>query len=229
MPLGGRFAQFRIRSPRTEAKPDDAPAPEPADRPLLVVGLGNPDDEYARTRHNVGAWCVATLARRHHVELKREGRMSVARIEVDGRTVHLGRPRSYYNESGGPIAAELRRLKGHPSQLVVIYDDLDLPVGQTRMRLSGGTGGNNGMKSTIGAVGTQDFPRIRVGIDRPYDHGSPVRDPDRVAAWVLAPPTPSERRILEAAVERVADAIELAAREGYEAALRLLHQEPAAS
>ncbi len=221
MPLG-RFTSFRLKTP---AREEPVALDAPADRPLLVVGLGNPDDEYARTRHNVGAWLVAMMAQRHHVTMKREGRVSTGRANVDGRPLHLARPRSYYNEAGGPVAAELRRLKATPSQMVVVYDDLDLPVGQTRMRLEGGTGGNNGMKSIIGVLGTQAFPRIRVGIDRPYDHGAPVRDPERIAAWVLSSPGGPERRALEEALERVAGAIELSVTAGYEAGLRYLNQE----
>lgn len=225
MPLG-RFASFRLKTP---AREEPVVLDAPADRPLLVVGLGNPDDEYGRTRHNVGAWLVAMLAQRHHVTLKREGRMSTGRANIQGRPLHLARPRSYYNEAGGPVAAELRRLKAAPSQLLVVYDDLDLPVGQTRMRLSGGTGGNNGMKSIIGVLGTQEFPRIRIGIDRPYDHGAPVRDPERIAAWVLSSPGGAERRALDEALERAAAAVELSVTAGYEAGLRYLNQEPGAA
>jgi PTH1 family peptidyl-tRNA hydrolase len=127
------------------------------------------------------------------------------------------------NESGPPVAAEVRRLRIDPSQLIVIYDELDLPVGKTRMRLQGGHGGNNGMRSLIGALGTTEFPRIRIGIDRPYDDGRPVRDPDRVADWVLSAPSAGDRRALEAAVEAVADAIEHAAREGVAAAMNALN------
>ncbi len=223
MALIKRFAQFRKSAPRREA--EEAPDVE-ADlgRPLVVFGLGNPDDRYAQTRHNVGAWCIAELARRHHVELKREGRVNVARIEVDGRPLWIGRPRSYMNESGPPIAQEARRLKAHPRQVLVLYDELDLPVGATRMRLQGSSGGNNGMKSIIGALGSQEFARIRIGIDRPYDHGAPVRDPDRVAAWVLSRPSPDHKRLLDDAVDRALNAVEQAVREGYEVAMQRLHE-----
>jgi peptidyl-tRNA hydrolase, PTH1 family len=222
MSISGRFAQFRDRVARrgaSEAVPEGAQL----DRPLLVCGLANPDDEYGATRHNIGARCIAVLARRHHVSLSRQGRVSTARIDLDGHAFHVARIRgAYYNESGGPIGQELRRLKGRPQQLLVIYDDLDLPAGQVRMRLLGGSGGNNGMKSVIGALGSQEFARIRIGIDRPYDAGRPVRDPDRVAAWVLSKPSAAEREVLDAAVERVADAVEIAVREGYEPAMRFL-------
>ncbi|MFA7250210.1 MAG: aminoacyl-tRNA hydrolase [Dehalococcoidia bacterium] len=222
-----RFAQFRPRAPRTE--PDEVPAPAPEDagpaRPLLVCGLGNPGADYGQTRHNVGMWCIGVLAQRHHVELKREGRVDAARLQVGGRTLGIARSRTMYNEAGGAIVAEMKRLGATPAQLLVVYDDLDLPVGRVRMRLQGSSGGNNGLKSLIAALGgSWEFPRIRIGIDRPYDGTIPVRDPDRVAAWVLARPFPAHRRILDAAVERVADAVEQAVQSGYDAAMNELNR-----
>ena len=231
-----RFADFRDDSPsarraRTVIVPGE-PAPVEDDAPagpiypMLVMGLGNPGAQYGGTRHNVGAWCVNLLARRHHVALERAGRVDRAEIVVDGRPLVIARPRSYMNESGPPIAAEVKRLGIAPAQLIVIYDELDLPVGRVRMRLQGGHGGNNGMRSIIAAVDTSEFARIRLGIDRPYDDGRPVRDPDRVAAWVLSPPSSAERRLLEAAIEATADAIERAAREGLAIAMERLNARP---
>ena len=220
MSLTGRFAQFRRRAPRPEA---DADLPEDAD---LDRPLGNPEARYEGTRHNVGAWVIAEMARRYHVQPHREGRVNVARVEIDGRELHIAQPRAYMNESGGPVAQEARRLRARPQQVLVIYDELDLPVGATRMRLKGSSGGNNGMKSIIGALGSQEFARIRVGIDRPYDHGAPVRDPERVAGWVLSKPSPADRRLLEAAVDRVIAAIEQSVREGYEVAMNRLNATP---
>jgi PTH1 family peptidyl-tRNA hydrolase len=226
MPLGTRFAQFRERVARRQAPP--APVDAPVDRPLLVVGLGNPGADYGNTRHNLGVWVVNLLARRHQAQLKRRGRVDGAEVEIEGTRIHLARPRSYMNESGGPVAGELRRLGLQPGHLLVIYDDLDLPVGRTRMRLQGGSGGNNGMKSIIGAVGTTAFARIRIGIDRPYDHGQPVRDPERVARWVLAKPSAEDRRRLDAAIERTVRAVEMAVVEGYDPAMNWLNREPEA-
>jgi PTH1 family peptidyl-tRNA hydrolase len=117
------------------------------------------------------------------------------------------------------VAAELRRLRVPASELLAVYDELDLPVGQLRLRLEGGHGGHNGMRSLIAALGGGGFPRMRVGIDRPYDDGRPVRDPDRVADWVLSRPSAAEREALESAVERAADAVLLAVREGVELAM----------
>lgn len=220
-----RFAQFR-RSVGRSAEVESAGSPQleapplSERRPVLLVGLGNPGDKYARSRHNVGQWCIRELARRHNVTLTREGRMDIGRADIEGSRLYLGRVlSSYYNDSGGPVQGELRRLSLAPWQLLVVYDELDLPVAQIRIRAFGGHGGNNGMRSIIAALGSQDFARIRVGIDRPYDDGAPVREPERIASWVLGNPPPAEREQLEAAVARAADAIELAVAGGIEAAM----------
>ena len=234
MGLRRRFSGFRQRLAAQRGSPEAAHAeqepsaagplrPEEALRPRLVVGLGNPGREYSETRHNVGAWCVERLAARHGRRLERDKRAWRATIEVDGRPLHLAWPRTYYNESGAPVTAELRRLGLSRSQLLVVYDEIDLPLRAIRMRPHGGHGGNNGMRSVLAAVGGNDFPRIRIGIDRPYDDGTPARDPDRVADWVLSKPGREERAALDAAVEAVADAIEFAVREGVEAAMSRLN------
>ena len=145
--------------------------------------------------------------------------MDRATVQIEGRTLHLGRPRSYVNDSGPAVAAELRRLRLDAADLLVIYDELDLPVARVRIRPHGGHGGNNGIKSLIGAVGSGQFARIRIGIDRPYDDGVPVRDPQRIADWVLAEPGEVERQQLRQAAETAADAIELAVREGVDIAM----------
>lgn len=228
MGLRRRFAAFRARlreAPRHDAapeEPEEAPSGEGV-RPRLVVGLGNPGAEYRGTRHNAGAFCIERLATRYGAQLARDRRVLHATIEIDGHTLHLATPRSYYNESGPAIAAELRRLRLLRDALLVVYDEIDLPLARVRMRPHGGHGGNNGMRSIIGSLGGGDFPRIRIGIDRPYDDGKPVRDPDRVADWVLGKPGREEREALEAAVEAAADAVELAVRESVEAAMRSLH------
>lgn len=220
MSLKSRFSAFRNArpsSPRPEPSEDAAPASD--GRPRLIVGLGNPGAEYGNTRHNVGAWTINLLAKRHGATLKRHGKIDRASATIEGLEVTLARPRAYMNESGPPIAAELRRLRLPPDQLLVIYDDLDLPVGRLRLRQTGSAGGNNGMKSLLGAIGTRDFGRARIGIDRPYEDGKGVRDPEQIANWVLSPPTPDQRRLLDAAAERAADAVEDAVRGGLEAAM----------
>ena len=229
--LRRRFSNFRERLARPR-RPEGAGDAEPAEateppagpvRPRLVVGLGNPDSEYRGNRHNVGAWCVELLAKRRGTKLKRERRAWSATVDLDGRALHLAWPCAYVNESGRPVASELARLGLRRQELLVIYDELDLPLGQLRIRPHGGHGGHNGMRSLLDALGGGDFPRIRVGIDRPYDDGKPVRDPERVAAWVLSNPPPREREALDAAVARAADAVELAALEGIEVAMTRLN------
>jgi len=223
--LGARFGASRTtRSTREDSLAGDALADSPDGldgrrRPALIVGLGNPGKEYRDTRHNVGAWCVELLAKRHGGELKRQQQVNAATVTIDGHTVHLARPRSYMNVSGPPVAAELRRLHLPPPRLLVVYDELDLPAGQLRIRTQGGHGGHNGMRSVIGALGGGDFARIRLGIGRPSDGETPVYDPDRVAAWVLGAPPASDRRVLEEMVARAADAIELAVAEGVDLAM----------
>lgn len=222
MGLSRRFQQFRQRLGRRH---DEATAVEEATGELttaLVMGLGNPGADYGNTRHNVGAWCIRRLASRHGVQLQRHGRVDRAAIEVDGHPLTIGRPRAMMNVSGPPIAAELKRLGLRPQQLLVIYDDLDLPVGRLRLRAAGGSGGNNALKSIISALGgSTEFPRLRIGIDRPYDDGEPVRDPERVADWVLSEPSREHREILEAATQRAVEVAETAARDGIDAAMRL--------
>jgi len=220
MALKSRFTAFRKARP-SPAPPDPVEADAtPSDgRPRLIVGLGNPGSEYGNTRHNVGVWTINLLAKRHRVTLQRHGKIDRATATIDDLEVTIARPRAYMNESGPPIAAELRRLRLPPEELLVIYDDLDLPVGRLRLRQTGSAGGNNGMKSLLGAIGTRDFGRARIGIDRPYADGKGVRDPEQIANWVLSPPTPNQRRLLEAAAERAADAVEDAVRGGLEAAM----------
>ncbi len=237
MGLRRRFAAFRDRLGAPRPGPDASAAEEPgeAPSPRLIVGLGNPGPEYEGTRHNVGMWTIQRLAERHGVTLARDTRVWRATVEVGGRALHLAAPRSWYNESGPAVASELRRLRLARGQLLVIHDDIDMPLARVRMRPHGGHGGNNGMRSILDALGGGDFPRVRIGIDRPYDpdpddpdgelsRGRPVRDPDRVADWVLSRPGPEERDALDAAIADVADAVELAAVEGVEAAMNRLNQ-----
>ncbi len=217
-----RFAVFRDRLLRPQPRQSSPPAagePEGARRPSLIVGLGNPGGEYGDTRHNVGAWCVSLLARRHAARLQRHGQVDRATIEVRGHDLHLARPRAMVNASGPPVAAEARRLRLRSEQLLVVFDDLDLPVGQLRIRPHGGHGGHNGVRSLLDALGDNGFARLRIGIDRPYDDGRPVRDPDRIAEWVLSSPGAEERARLDEAVALAAEAIELAAVEGVDAAM----------
>jgi PTH1 family peptidyl-tRNA hydrolase len=178
----------------------------------LIVGLGNPGRRYQGTRHNIGARVIDTLARRHHVALREEGSADVGALTLDGARVLLARPQTYVNVSGTAVADLRRRHRLPLENLLVAFDDLDLPVGQIRLRAKGGHGGHNGMRSIIEALGSEEFARLRVGIARPPEGVDP-------ADYVLSRFSKEEQVQLDEAVERAADAVEAFVRRGIEAAM----------
>lgn len=187
----------------------------------LVVGLGNPGEPYAHNRHNVGYWTVNRLARRHGVEFTvRTSSYFLGEGTIAGRRVALAKPRTYMNRSGDAVWNLIKRLKlDEPSELLVVYDELDLPVGKVRVRARGGPGGQKGVAHIIERLGTDRFPRVRIGIGRPVIDGQPTWDPEAVADYVLSDPPPEERVLLDEAVARAVEAIEVAIAEGIEAAM----------
>ncbi|HEY8490268.1 MAG TPA: aminoacyl-tRNA hydrolase [Dehalococcoidia bacterium] len=188
----------------------------------LIVGLGNPGPEYAGNRHNVGAWCVNRLARAHGIHLKASGKVAnVGEGVIAGRRVVLARPRTFMNESGRAVRHLMDRFGVRPEELLVIYDDLDLPPGRVRVRARGGHAGHRGMASIAQHTGTTEFPRVRIGIGRPLRNGEPSWDPEVVAGYVLSDPDPEERRALEEGVARAAEAVELILRDGLERAMNV--------
>jgi PTH1 family peptidyl-tRNA hydrolase len=187
----------------------------------LVVGLGNPGSEYAGNRHNVGLWTINRLARRHGIELKSAGRAALGEGHIGERAVALAKPRAYVNESGPVVWNLIKRLKlDDARELFVVCDDLDLPVGKLRLRAQGGSGGYKGLKSIIEATGSDQFARLRIGIGRPLVMGRPSYEPEVVSSYVLSDPPPGERALLDEAVERAIEAIEVAVTEGVEAAMQ---------
>ncbi len=192
----------------------------------LIVGLGNPGSAYAGNRHNVGFWTVNRLARRLGIEIGQHSRTaSLGEGTYHGQRLVLAKPRTYVNRSGDAVRELVRRYNLAPGQVLVVYDDLDLPVGRVRVRAKGGHGGNNGMKSIIAALGTEDFPRVRIGIGRPLVNGEPSYDPEVVAQWVLSDPPPEERAKLDEAVARAQEAILTVLDEGVEAAMNRFNRE----
>lgn len=181
----------------------------------MIVGLGNPGREYARTRHNVGFDVVERVAERIGTGWRRSWRwpVEVGEGSLGGRTVWLVKPRTFMNASGPPVAAWARKKGVAPADVLVVYDDVDLPVGQLRLRKKGGPGGHNGMKSVIAAFGTEEFPRLRVGVGRPEGGG---RD---MVEHVLSTFAPDEREAMDAARARAADAIERAVEQGLDRAM----------
>jgi PTH1 family peptidyl-tRNA hydrolase len=186
----------------------------------LIAGLGNPGREYAHSRHNVGFWCLNRLARRHGIAFTKRGRLAtVGEGRLAGRSVILAKPRTFVNLSGRALSHLLRRYRLSPQHLLVVYDDLDLPLGRVRLRPRGVHGGHRGMRSIVEAIGSEDFPRIRIGIGRPEVNGEPTWEPEAVAAYVLAPMTAEERRILDEAVATAGEAILCLLAEGVEEAM----------
>lgn len=186
--------------------------------PYLIAGLGNPGPEYTANRHNVGFRCVERLAARHDLTFdKRRKRALVALGAVRGQRVILVKPQTFMNESGRSVVPLARFYKVRPGRLLVVYDDLDLPLGTVRMRPEGGSGGHKGMHSIIEHWGGQDFPRLRIGIGRPPGRMDP-------AAYVLRDFSPEEEPLLEETLERAAAAIEAWLREGVEVAMSQYNQ-----
>ena len=185
----------------------------------LIVGLGNPGPAYSHNRHNVGYWTVNRLARLHGIPLKARRLATVGEGRIGDSEVTLVKPRTFVNDSGHAVAAACKHTRVGPENILVVYDELDLPAGRLRIKAKGGTAGHKGIKSVAGALASTDFPRVRVGIGRPHVDGEPVWDPDVVAVWVLSDPTPQETKTLQNAVERAAKAVELVLGEGVEAAM----------
>ncbi|HKA92907.1 MAG TPA: aminoacyl-tRNA hydrolase [Acidimicrobiia bacterium] len=183
----------------------------PAD--LLVVGLGNPGDEYRKSRHNLGAEVVELLAERHGGRLrKRKERALVDEVTIDGKRVTLAVPLTYVNDSGHAVGALVRRFGVTPEELVVVHDELDLPVAELKVKSGGGLAGHNGLRSIVEHLHTQDFQRVRLGVGKPVskEHG---------ADHVLNRFGKRERAEVDVTVEQAADAVEAIARDGVDAAM----------
>jgi PTH1 family peptidyl-tRNA hydrolase len=198
----------------------------------LVVGLGNPGKEYARTRHNVGSETVALLAERAGAKFKvGRDRALVSDVRIGGRRVILALPTTYMNDSGQAVGALMRRhkldlkgarddavggddpVKGNPSQLIVVHDELDLPPGVVRVKVGGGLAGNNGLRSITQHLKTQDYVRVRIGIGKPPSK-------ERGADHVLSRLPKAERELLDVSIVVAADAVEVLLAEGPDAAMR---------
>jgi len=182
---------------------------------LLAVGLGNPGEEYANTRHNLGAEVIALLAGRHGAPLKRgKERALVAEARVGGRLLALAFPQTFVNLSGESVARLVRRygVEGELDKLVVVHDELDLPAGRIKIKEGGGTAGHNGLESIRAHLHSGAFIRVRIGIGKP---------PGRQAGadFVLKPARKAERIELDVSVVEAAEAVELILTDGVAAAM----------
>lgn len=185
----------------------------------LFVGLGNPGREYEGTRHNVGFEVIERLARRHGIALDQRKHQGVfGKGIVEGTEAVLLRPLTYMNHSGHSVAPIARFFRIPPARIVVVADDLDLPVGRVKARPKGGSAGHNGHKSIAAQLGTQDYPRIRIGIGRVAGTS--------VTGHVLGRFSPEERALVDEAVERAVEGLERIARDGLERALTWINSSP---
>jgi PTH1 family peptidyl-tRNA hydrolase len=179
----------------------------------LVVGLGNPGDEFARTRHNVGAEVVEILAKRHGATLKKgKERARVDQVRIGSSLVALAIPLTYMNDSGLAVAALARRYGVEPEQIVVVQDELDLPVGTLKVKNGGGLAGHNGLRSITSHLHSDAFVRVRIGVGKPVskEHG---------ADHVLKKFSKRERTEVDVVLEEAADAVEIILAAGVDTAM----------
>jgi len=189
-----------------------------ADDRWLVVGLGNPGEKYARTRHNVGADTVRTLVAREHASLSvnKRIRCELAELTVAGTRIAAVVPTSYMNRSGDPTQAAAAWFKIPPRQVVVCHDDLDVEVGSLKVKRGGGHAGHNGLRDIDRALGTREYLRVRIGIGRPPGR-MPAKD------YVLRRFQPAERDIIAVTLEQAADAVISLATDGLEPTQNRFH------
>jgi PTH1 family peptidyl-tRNA hydrolase len=183
----------------------------------VAVGLGNPGAEYAGSRHNYGAEAVRIVGRRHQQSLRAEKGTSAetATVRTGGKSLLLAVPQTYVNDSGLAVRALWRRYLGpesSPEQLVVVHDELDLPPGIVRVKMGGGTGGHNGLRSIQSHLRTNEFARVRIGVGKPPSAAAG-------ADHVLRRPSKRDRELLDVATEIAADAVETILVEGVAAAM----------
>ena len=186
--------------------------------PQLVVGLGNPGPNYAQTRHNLGFMVADRLAARLGSKFKVHKRSGAEIVtgRLGGRPVVLAKPRCYMNESGRQVGPLAKFYSGSAADVLIIHDELDIDFGQIRLKIGGGEGGHNGLRSVATALGTKDFHRVRIGIGRPPGRKDP-------AAFVLENFTATERAEVPTLCEQAADATELLIELGLEPAQNRVH------
>jgi len=187
----------------------------------LIVGLGNPGRGYANNRHNVGFVCLNHFAKTQGIRFdKKQGRARIGLGEVAGSEVVIAKPQTYMNLSGRSVSLLVKKFNVSPNNLVVIHDDLDLPLGKIRIRQGGSSGGHKGVGSIITELGSQNFIRIRVGIGRPVkNEGFTELSEDEIIAYVLSDFTRDEKQAITQVIPTVNEAILCLLTEGPVAAM----------
>ena len=180
---------------------------------LIIVGLGNPEPHYARTRHNAGWWLIDLLSENHGIEVGRAHSTTRLGIGTIGEyNVALAKPRTHVNGSGAAVRYLLARFRTTQDRLLIVYDETALPAGKLRLRPKGSAAGHNGIKSIIDALGNQDFARLRIGVGQPPPGGDMV-------GWVLGEMPTEDRELVDDAIVRAADSILYLLTEGVDRAM----------
>ena len=184
----------------------------------LIVGLGNPGPEHARTRHNAGFWFVDALAERERARFGLESKLfgETAKVEIAGQPVWLLKPATFMNLSGKSVAAALRYWKIEPEEALLVHDELDLPPGVARLKFDGGHGGQNGLRDTMRLLGHGKFHRLRIGIGHPGHK-------DKVTPWVLGKPGRDDEAAILRAIDDAAGVLPLAVQGNFPDAMTRLH------
>lgn len=184
----------------------------------LVVGLGNPGKKYAGTRHNIGFMALERLAQREGVQFRQQAKLHglAAEMGVGEHRLRLLMPQTFMNDSGRSIRSALNWFGFEPNQLLVLVDDMDLPLGRLRLRVQGSAGGHNGLRSTIQHLGTPSFPRLRIGIGAPADN--PEERRAKTVSHVLGTFSKAEEPSVDAVLDAVLDGLDRLQRQGYERA-----------
>ncbi|HAG61568.1 MAG TPA: aminoacyl-tRNA hydrolase [Coxiellaceae bacterium] len=162
----------------------------------LIVGLGNPGQQYENTRHNAGAWLIKQLANQHNTPLKNESKFSgsIAKIQINSQSCWLLKPSTYMNHNGQSIAAIARFYKIPAESILIAHDELDFSAGTIRIKQGGGHGGHNGLRDTITSLGSKNFLRLRIGIGHPGQ-------PDDVSPYVLSTPSKHDKQLIQEAID----------------------------
>ena len=180
---------------------------------LIVLGIGNPENDYHHTRHNVGFWAVNTILDQHQVTLNRTKRSYDSWIgKLYGETIVVGKSKTYMNDSGMAARALLKDYKSSADSLLIIYDDMDIAPGNIRLKKQGGPGGHNGMKSICERLGTNDFPRLRIGIGRPSDKQDTI-------SYVLSSPSLTESQSISSILEKTDEVLNSIISQGLDATM----------